>query len=124
MPVRLREMDEQTTYRQQLQEGGDRPVVLFNQFNVAPEDAGRFLEVWADDAGFMKRQAGFISTQLHRGTAGSSTYINVAVWESPRALAAAFGSPEFQERAARYPDSTVAAPHLFEKVAVPGICVA
>jgi hypothetical protein len=24
---------------------------------------------------------------------------------------------------ARYPDSTVASPHLFQKVAVPGICV-
>ena len=124
MPVRLREMDEQTTYRQQLQEKGDRPAVLINQFNVAPEDAESFLKIWADDAAFMKRQPGFISTQLHRGTAGSSTFMNVAVWESSQALGAAFGSPEFQERAARYPDSTIAAPHLFERVAVPGICVA
>jgi heme-degrading monooxygenase HmoA len=28
----------------------------------------------------MKQQPGFISTQLHRGTAGSTTYVNVAVW--------------------------------------------
>ena len=124
MPVRLREMDEQTTYLQQLHKEDDRAVVLINQFNVAPEDADRFLEVWADDAAFMKRQPGFISTQLHRGTAGSSTFMNVAVWESSRALGAAFRSPEFQARAARYPESVVAAPHLFERVAVPGICVA
>jgi heme-degrading monooxygenase HmoA len=124
MPVQLREMDEQTTYRQQLQEGGDRPVVLINQFNVAPEDVARFLEVWADDAAFMKQHPGFISTQLHRGTAGSCTFMNVAVWESSRAPGAAFGSPEFQQRAARYPDSAIAAPHLFERIAVPGICVA
>jgi heme-degrading monooxygenase HmoA len=123
MAVKLREMDEQTTYMQQLQEEGG-PVVLINQFNVAPDDAERFLEVWPDDAGFMKQQPGFISTQLHRGTAGSSTFLNVAVWESARALGEAFRSPEFQERAARYPDSAVAAPHVFEKVAVPGICVA
>jgi heme-degrading monooxygenase HmoA len=116
-------MDERTTYMQQLQEEGG-PIVLINQFNVAPEDAERFLEVWADDAAFMKRQPGFISTQLHRGTAGSSTFMNVAVWESARALGEAFRSPEFQERAARYPDSAVAAPHVFEKVAVPDICVA
>jgi hypothetical protein len=34
----------------------------------------------------MKQQPGFISTQLHRGTAGSTTLVNVAVWESARAL--------------------------------------
>ncbi len=121
--VRLREMDERTTYMQQLRED-DGPIVLINQFNVAPEDAERLLEVWADDAAYMKQQPGFISTQLHRGTAGSSTFMNVAVWESASALGAAFGSPEFRERAARYPESTVAAPHVFKKVAVPGICVA
>jgi hypothetical protein len=50
--------------------------------------------------------------------------MNVAVWESARALGSAFRSPEFQERAARYPDGDVAAPHVFEKVAVPGLSVA
>jgi heme-degrading monooxygenase HmoA len=119
----LREMDDQVTYIQQLQENDGR-VVLVNQFNLAPGDVGRFLEVWADDAAFMKQQPGFISTQLHRGTAGSTTFINVAVWESARALRRAFRSPEFQARAARYPDSTVACPHVFKKVAVPGICLA
>jgi heme-degrading monooxygenase HmoA len=119
----LREMDERVTYLQQLQEE-DGPVVLINQFIVAPEDTGRFVEAWADDASFMKQQPGLISTQLHRGTAGSTTFVNVAVWESARALGRAFGSPEFQARLARYPDSTVAAPHVFKKVAVPGICAA
>ena len=117
----LREMDDQVTYVQQLQEA-DGPVVLINQFNLAPGDAERFVKVWADDAAYMKQQPGFISTQLHRGTAGSTIFINVAVWESARALGRAFRSPEFQARAARYPDSTVAAPHVFKKVAVPGIC--
>jgi heme-degrading monooxygenase HmoA len=49
------------------------PIVLINEFNVAPEDTERFLEVWADDDAYMKQQPGFISTQLHRGTAGSTT---------------------------------------------------
>lgn len=119
----LREMDDQVTYVQQLQQD-DGQVVLINQFNVAPGDAERFVEAWADDAAFMKQQPGCISTQLHRGTAGSTTFINVAVWESARALGRAFGSPEFQARVARYPDSAVAAPHVFKKVAVPGICEA
>ena len=119
----LREMDDRVTYVQQLQED-DGPVVLINPFNVAPGDTGRFIEAWADDAAFMKQQPGFISTQLHQGTAGSTTLVNVAVWESARALGRAFSTPEFQARVARYPDGTVAAPHVFKKVAVPGICVA
>jgi heme-degrading monooxygenase HmoA len=118
--MQLRELDERVTYMQQLQEDGG-PVVLINVFNVAPEDAERLLEAWADDAAFMKQQPGFISTQLHRGTAGSSTFVNVAEWESARALGQAFRSPEFQKRVARYPDSVVASPHVFERVAIPGI---
>jgi heme-degrading monooxygenase HmoA len=97
--------------------------VLINIFTVAPEDTESLLQAWAEDAAFMKQQPGYISTQLHRGVAGSTTFINVALGKSARALARAFGSPEFQARTARYPDSTVAAPHLFEKVAVAGICV-
>ncbi|PZS36486.1 MAG: antibiotic biosynthesis monooxygenase [Pseudonocardiales bacterium] len=116
-------MDQHTTYLQQLQHNGG-PVVLINQFDVAPEDAERFLDASADDAGFMRQQPGCISTQLHRGTAGSSTFVNVAVWESARGLGDAFRSPEFRTRTAQYPDSTVASPHVFEKVAVPGVCVA
>jgi heme-degrading monooxygenase HmoA len=118
--MQLREMDERVTYLQQLQEDRGGPVVLINVFNVAPEDAERLLEAWADDAAFMKEQAGFISAQLHRGTAGSSTFVNVAEWESARALGKAFGSPEFQQRLARYPGSVTASPHVFEK-AVPGL---
>src|SRR5438034_6115884 len=121
--MKLREVDERVTYREQLQEESG-PVALINQFNIPPEDVEQFLDVWAEDAAFMKRQPGFISTQLHRGTAGSTTFVNVAVWESARALGRAFSSPEFQARAARYPDSTTAAPHVFTKIAVPGICLA
>ena len=119
----LREVDNQVTYVQQLHHD-DGPVVLINQFNLAPEDTGRFLKAWADDAAFMKQQPGFVSTQLHQGTAGSTTFVNVAVWESARALGQAFSSPEFQAHADRYPASTVAAPHVFRKVAIPGICTA
>lgn len=78
--------------------------------------------VRSNDAAFMKEQPGFVSAQLHRGTAGSSTFVNVAEWESARALGAAFSSPEFQDRIMRYPAGAVATPHVFEKVAIPGIC--
>jgi quinol monooxygenase YgiN len=121
--MQLREMDQHVAYLQQLQQDTG-PIVLINQFNPAPDDSDRLLEAWAQDAAWMKQQPGFISTQLHRGIAGSATFINVAVWESARALGEAFSSPQFQGNIERYPASTVAAPHVFEKVAVPGICVA
>ena len=39
------------------------PVVLINLFTLDKVDEPKFLEVWQDDAAFMKRQPGFISTQ-------------------------------------------------------------
>ena len=123
MPITLAEMDDRVSFREQLQEVIG-PVVLINTFTVAPEDVERFLAAWAEDATFMKQQPGFIATQLHRGIAGSGAFVNVAVWEAAAALRAAFTSPAFQDHTGRYPDSAVATPHLFQKVAVPGICIA
>ncbi len=116
------EMDNHVTLFEQLsREVG--PVTLVNTFTVEPEDADALLEAWAADATYLKGKPGFISTQLHRGIAGSSTFLNVAVWESVEAFRNSFGDPAFQATFARYPDSTVASPHLFQKVGVPGVCV-
>ena len=68
------------------------PVVLVNVFTLDKSDEPTFLEVWRDDAEFMKRQPGFISTQLHRAIGESPTYLNYAVWESTAAFRAAFTS--------------------------------
>jgi heme-degrading monooxygenase HmoA len=120
--VKLVEMDENVTLADQLStETG--PVILVNKFNVAPEDADALLEAWAADAAYLKQKPGFISTQLHRGVNGSSVFLNYAVWESMEAFRNAFSDPQFQATFARYPESTVGSPHLFQKVAVPGICV-
>lgn len=100
------------------------PVVLVNVFTLDQTDEPALLAAWQADATFMKRQPGFISTQLHRATGESPTYLNYAVWESTAHFRAAFSHPEFQAGLAAYPPSTVATPHLFEKVAVPGICIA
>ena len=72
------------------------PVVLVNLFTLDPAAEERFLEEWKHDADFMKRQPGFISTQLHRALGSSPTY----------------------------PASIVARPHLFQKIGVAGICTA
>ena len=100
------------------------PVVLVNVFTLDKADEQAFLKAWQDDADFMKRQPGFISTQLHRAIGESPTYLNYAVWESTAAFRAAFTHPEFSAHLSAYPSSAVATPHLFQKVAVPGICVA
>ena len=100
------------------------PVVLVNVFTLNKADEPTFVEVWRDDAEFMKRQPGFISTQLHRAIGESPTYLNYAIWESTAAFRAAFTHPQFVAKLSAYPSSAVAAPHLFQKVAVPGVCVA
>lgn len=100
------------------------PVVLVNLVTLDLADEPRFLEAWQNDAAFMKRQPGFISTQLHRAIGDSSAYVNYAVWESTAHYRTAFTHPEFKASLAAYPSSVVAIPHLFQKVAVPGICVA
>ncbi|MBN5182474.1 antibiotic biosynthesis monooxygenase [Serratia marcescens] len=98
------------------------PVVLINLFTLDVIDEPAFLEAWKDDAEFMKRQPGLISTQLHRAIGASPTYLNYAVWTSTATFRAAFTHPEFIAKLAAYPSSAVAVPHLFQKYAVPGIC--
>ncbi|WP_222019740.1 antibiotic biosynthesis monooxygenase family protein [Rhizobium laguerreae] len=99
-------------------------IVLINFFTLDKADEQVFLDAWQADAAFMKRQPGFISTQMHRAVGESPAYLNYAVWESTADFRAAFSHPEFRAKLSAYPSSAVASPHLFQKVAVPGICVA
>lgn len=117
------EMDQTVTLAEQLQDEGG-PVVLVNTFVVPPADAEGLLAAWRADAEVMARQPGFVSTQLHRGIAGSGVFLNYAVWDSVAHFRAAFANPEFRARLSDYPESATASPHLFRKVAVPGICAA
>ena len=119
---KLTEMDKNVTFFTQMEEQIG-PVILINKFIVEPEEANQLLEAWAADAALMKQQPGFISTQLHRGISGSCVFINYAVWESVEDFKRAFSNPEFQAKLKDYPPSTEASPHLFQKVAVPRICV-
>lgn len=99
------------------------PVVLVNVFTLDKADEQTFLQAWQDDALFMKQQPGYISTQLHRAVGESPTYLNYAVWETTAHFRAAFTNPAFRAKLSVYPSSAVASPHLFQKVAVPGVCV-
>ena len=122
--AKLIELDSNVSLMQQVNEGSSDPVVLINAFTVDPADLDQFLKAWTADAEIMKRQSGFISTQLHRGIAGSCAFVNYAVWESPDHFKRAFGNPEFQASLRNYPQSAAASPHLFRKLGVAGICVA
>jgi quinol monooxygenase YgiN len=116
------EMDEKVTLSEQLEEYVS-PVILINKFNVKPEEADQFLKAWADDAAYFKSQPGFISAQLHRGIGGSGVFVNYAVWESSTQLKKALNNIDLEAILSDYPPSTVVSPHIFTKVAVPGICV-
>jgi len=116
------EMDTRVSLQDQLATRRS-PVILVNVFHVDPSDADELMQAWTSDAEYFKSMPGFISTQLHRGIAGSGTFLNYAVWESVDHFREAFASPDFRSRLTNYPASAVASPHLFEKVAVPGLCI-
>ncbi len=61
---------------------------------------------------------------FHRAIGDSPTYLNYAIWESTADFRAAFTHPEFREKLSAYSSSAVASPHLFQKIAVAGVCVA
>jgi len=121
--LQLRPLDEVVPIQMQLGESVS-PVVLINIFNVASADVDALLKAWEADANWMKKQPGFISTQLHRGIGGSCVFLNYAVWESVAHFRQAFSHPDFRSSLSAYPSSAVASPHLFQKLTVPNLCVA
>ncbi len=99
------------------------PVILVNIFHVAESDISALLAAWEADANWMKMQPGYISTQLHRGIAGSTVFMNYAIWESVAHFRAAFNHPDFKSALGQYPASAIASPHLFTRCTVPNLCV-
>jgi heme-degrading monooxygenase HmoA len=122
IPEKLVEMDEQVTFVEQMNQDTG-PVMQINKFNVNPDEVDEFLKAFAATAEVLKRQPGYISAQLHRGIAGSCVFLNYEVWESAEHFKQAVSSSEFQSSIVGLPPNTVMSPHLFKKVAVPGICV-
>jgi quinol monooxygenase YgiN len=117
------EMDERVSIFSQMEEDIGS-VILINKFSVDPKEFDQFKKAWADEAAKFKEQPGFISTQLHKGIGGSGTFVNYAVWESAAQFEKAVRSiMNPKDIMSAYPPSTVASPHLFKKVAVPGICI-
>ena len=118
----IENLDASTPFLAQLAESTGS-VVLVNTFLVPGGAMDAVMGTWGADAAFMKAQPGFISAQLHRGIGTSRLLLNVSVWESVSALKAAFGHPQFKDKAKSYPDGLIVYPHVFEKLSVAGVCV-
>jgi heme-degrading monooxygenase HmoA len=120
--VRLRPLDAKIPIFQQIKRDLS-PVILVNIFQVTEGDIPALFSAWEKDANWMKQQPGFISTQMHRGIAGSAVFMNYAVWESVAHFRKAFQHPEFAKALEHYPNSAVASPHLFARLTVPNLGV-
>jgi hypothetical protein len=117
------ELDAIVTFADQMN-AEEGPTILINLFTVDAADEEAILKAWSHDPGFMKAQPGHISTQIHKGIAGSSTFVNYAAWQYVKRFREAFVHLEFQRRIEVYPPSAVARPHLFKKLAAENHCVA
>lgn len=120
--LQLQPLDPKTPIFQQLSTETS-PVVLVNIFHVAEADIPALLKAWETDANWMKRQPGYISTQLHQGIGGSTVFMNYALWESVAHFRTAFSHPEFKSALEHYPSTAVASPHLFTRLTIPNLCV-
>jgi heme-degrading monooxygenase HmoA len=120
--LQLQPLDPNTSIFQQLTTEAS-PAVLVNIFHVTEADIPALLKAWEADANWMKRQPGYISTQLHQGIGGSTVFMNYALWESVAHFRAAFTHPEFMAALVHYPSTAVASPHLFTRLTVPNLCV-
>ncbi|MBA3844955.1 MAG: antibiotic biosynthesis monooxygenase [Actinobacteria bacterium] len=116
------ELDRTLKLEQQFADTSIQPTILVNVFDVDPKDRAAFKLAWAEDAAFFKRQPGYISAQLHQGIQGSSMFLNYAVFEGTKSFAGTTHQPSFEPLRRIYPDGSTAHPHLFRRLAVPGIC--
>jgi quinol monooxygenase YgiN len=123
--AKLVEMDENVTLKEQMENEVAGPVILINKFNVDSNEVEQFIKAWQEDATKFKEQSGFISAQLHQGIGKSTVFVNYAIWKSSNHFKKAVDKvmdPDMQSQLSKYPKSLVVSPHLFKKVAVPGIC--
>jgi heme-degrading monooxygenase HmoA len=74
-------------------------VVLINPFEVPEGKDEAFLAEWEAAKAFMERQAGYISTQLHRSLTPNTRFrfINVAEWATVAHFQAALHHSEFMK---------------------------
>jgi hypothetical protein len=72
--IKVVEVDEHVTISGQMEEDVGS-VVLINKFAVNSDDVDKFLKTGASAAEIAKKLPGVISSQLHRGIAGSNVFV-------------------------------------------------
>ena len=85
---------------------GSEPVTVINAFTVPPDESEQFLRWWKDNARLMAGQPGFIRARMYRSLADDVElrFVNVAEWDSGKALNAATANPEFRASVQRVLD--------------------
>lgn len=81
----------------------DKTVFMINVIAVPEAQAEEFLARWDGITEYMRRQPGFIRTDLYRRFDAPDRWVNVAVFESTDAIRAAFSSKEFDRAAKGHP---------------------
>lgn len=78
-------------------------VTLINAWTVPPEESGRFLDRWKDNARIMASQPGFIRARMYCSLSDEAElrFINVAEWASGTALDKARANPQWRASAQR-----------------------
>lgn len=82
----------------------DERVVLINVFEVPAGEDDVFVRGWERARDFLKTQAGYLSSRLHRSIspAADFRFVNIALWESEAAFQIATGKPEFSRASIPY----------------------
>jgi heme-degrading monooxygenase HmoA len=120
--TKLVDMDPNVSFTEQI-ERNVAPVVLLSTFLVKSEYINDFLNGFQKQFAIMRRQPGLISAQLHRGIGGSCLFMNYVIWESTDAFKRGFELPEFQLQLKQYPPGTEVSAFMFQRIAVPGMCL-
>ena len=77
----------------------DRQCTVIVAYEVAHEDAKRFLDSWEKANEFLKKQPGFVSTALHQAVSANPDFrfVNISCWENDDAFRKAALSPDFRQ---------------------------
>lgn len=98
------------------------PIVLTNTFLIPEGQMDKAIEIWRLTAVYARLCPGYLSTQLHRGVAGSNVLINYATWESAEDLRKCLHSDEFKAIVGDFPAGTECRAQVFQKIKVDGAC--
>lgn len=84
-------------------EQNKKQCTVIVSYEVAHEDADRFLDSWEKANDFLQKQPGFVSTALHRAVSANPDFrfVNVSCWESDDAFRSATQSQDFRDASGR-----------------------